>query len=370
MFQIKDFTSIAASMINWMRTATTKITDFNIGSVARTLVEASAAEIDELYQQMFIGLKEAIPVSVYNSFEFNALPAISASGLVRVTITSSASDILISAGTSFSLTNGQTTYVSSDDVTISAGNTFADVKVTAATAGTLGNIVSGQLFSVNPTPDGFLTATNLSAFINGADVETDDERKLRFNEFIASLNRGTVVALEYGLKTTFLTDAAGNQIERVVTAAVVEPWLTDVNAPISLVNCYVHNGVGSTSGALVTKARQVTYGYYDDLGKAVPGWKAAGVKVDVFAATEQTVAVTAVLTQAAGFDKPTLVNLAEQAIFAYLQELPIGATAIKSEIIAIVMDIDGVTNFVPSLPSADTTAAANVKLMPGALTIT
>ena len=51
MFQIKDFASITASMINWLRANTTKVTDFNVGSVVRTMAEASAAEMEELYLQ-------------------------------------------------------------------------------------------------------------------------------------------------------------------------------------------------------------------------------------------------------------------------------------------------------------------------------
>src|SRR3546814_7934576 len=91
-FQTKDFVSIVASMINWMRSTQSKITDFNIGSVARTMVEAPAAEIDELYQQFFFGLKEAIPVSVYQSFDFEPIEAVPAAGLVRISIGSKRSE--------------------------------------------------------------------------------------------------------------------------------------------------------------------------------------------------------------------------------------------------------------------------------------
>ena len=369
-FQIKDFTSIVASMINWAKSTQTKVTDFNVGSVVRTLIEAPAIEIDELYQQMFIGLKEAIPVATYNSFNFAALPAIAASGLVRVTIASSASATVIPAGTVFSYENGAVSYTSSQDVTIAAGNTYADVLVIATQAGVVGNITASTAFTVQPTVNGFVSATNLSPFINGAYAETEDARKIRFGAYVQSLNRGTVAALMYGLKTTALTDASGNLKERVVAASVVEPWLTDSNQPISLVNCYVHNGVGSTSSALVTQAKAVVYGYYDSNGNAVPGWKAAGVHVEVYAATEQTVNVTATLTADAGYDKPTLVSQATQAIFAYIQGLDIGATAIKSEIIALVMNIPGVVNFIPTAPSSDVTATNQVKLMPGTITIT
>lgn len=368
-FQIKDFVSISASMTNWAKATTKKVTDFSIGSVFRTLVEAVAIELDELYQQMFIGLKEAIPVAVYNSFDFGLLAAIPASGLIRVTVTSSVGATTISGGTAFSLINGAV-YKSSNDVIIAPGATYVDVTVSSSTSGVAGNLSAGQSFTVTPAINTLVSATNPSAFLNGADGEEEEARKLRFNQYIQSLSRGTVAALQYGLeKQTFLQDAAGNITERVGSASVIEPWVTDVLQPVSLVNCYIHNGVGGTSGGLVIQARKVLYGYVDENGVSVPGWKAAGVRVEVYAAADVAVAVTGVLTAELGYDKPTLLVAATEEIYTYLQELPIGASAIKSEMVRLVKQIAGVYNIVLSAPAADTTANQQTKLMPGVIAI-
>lgn len=369
-FQIKDAASITASVINWMKAVTKKITDFNIGSVARTLVEGPAIEMDELYQQMLNGLKEGIPVAVYNSFDFARQSAVPASGLVRVTITSQATDTLIPAGTSFKVEGKSVAYTSTQNATIPTGDTYVDVPVAADSAGVLGNLSAATAFLVAPTPAGYVSAENLTAFVNGRDLETDAQRKVRFNAFIASLARGTLAAVDYGLKLTILHDADGNETERVVTASIVEPYLTDPDAPVAWVLCYIHNGTGSTSSDLVTRAAEILHGYTELGGQPVPGWKAAGVKVEVFAAGEQAVAVTGNLTAAEGFVEADLIALAVTAIAEYIKALPIGKSAIRSEIIAIVMNIDGVYNFTVTVPSGDTTPAANVKLMPGTLTIT
>lgn len=370
-FQIKDFTSIVASSINWMKSTQNRITDFNIGSVVRTIIEAVASEIDELYQQMFHGLKEAIPAATYYSFDFDALPALPATGMLRVTITSNSQPVMIAAGTTVTYLNGNVDYTVNQDTTIPAGSTFVDLRVTATRPGVEGNVPAGLQFELSPAPEGFVEAVNLSPWSNGADKESEDDRKVRFKAYVQSLNRGTVAALKYGLKTTALTDSAGNVTERVVSASVVEPWKDiDPNQPISLVQCYVHNGVGSTSGNLVNRARDVIYGYYDANGNAIPGWKAAGVKVDVFAAVEQTVAIAGVLTPLPGYDKPTLVAQAREAVYAYILGLEIGAPAIRSEIIAIIMGVEGVYNFVPSAPTADVSVDKKTKLMPAAITIT
>lgn len=369
-FQLKDFASITASMLNWMKSVTQKITDFNIGSIVRSMLEACAIELDEFYKQAFIGLKEAIPVSIYTAFNFPALPATATSGLIRVTITAQAAVVNLASGTVWVPNSGGVNYAQTASVNIGIGATTADVPVAAVTAGTLGNIPSGTTFAPSPVPTGFVSATNLVSWLNGIDAESPADQKTRFNGYISTLPRGTLAAIRYGLTTAFLSDSSGNVIERVVTAQVVEPWKTDVTQPVSLVNAWVHNGIGGTSGTLVTQAQAVVDGFYDASGNPVPGWKAAGVKVVIAAATENPVNVTGVLTALEGFDKPGLIDLAIPKISAYLQQLPLATTALYAQLITLVESIPGVYNFVLSAPTADIAGMTGQKIMPGAITIT
>lgn len=370
-FQIKDFASITASTINWMRSVTRKVTDFNVGSVVRTMLEAVSAEIEELYQQAFIGLREAIAVAVYNSFSFFRQSSVTASGLVRVVIDVSASDTTIVAGTKFTPNVGTVGFIASADVVIPAGSTLGDVPVVATVAGSAGNVAAGTTFALAPNPSGFVSATSQRALINGRDDESDEQRRLRFNEFIASLNRGTIRAIEYGV-TEFakLYDADDRLIEQVAKVHLVEPYLLDPeNNPVGLVYVYIHNGVGSTSGALITKTSQVIHGYVGDDGVKVPGWKAAGVRVNVYAATEQLLNVAGELTPLPGYAHDELVDEAISAITRYLLELPIGDAAILAEIVSRVMDIEGVYNFIMTLPVADVDPDETVKVIPGVIAI-
>lgn len=369
-FQTKDFTSICASMINWMRVTCQKISDFSVGSVARTMLEAVAIEIDELYQQVFNGIMNAIPVAIYNSFSFPAIGSSTASGLIRVTVTSSGSAVLIPAGTVASYSASSLTYVSQADVTIAAGNTYADIEFEASQSGSIGNIASGIVFTLSPVPVNLVSATNLAPFQNGLDAESSSAQKLRFNAFVQTLQRGTVAAIEYGLKTTTLYDSAGNVIEQVVAAAVIEPYETDNTQPVGLINCYVHNGVGGTSAALVAQALVIVYGYTDASGNKVAGWKAAGTHCTVAAATEVDIAVTAAITTAPGYVGTTLVSEVSQAIYTYIIGLDLGQSCLFAKIIDIAMNTPGVANFIVSTPTVDQTATNSQKLMPGTFTIT
>lgn len=370
MFQLKDFRSITASMINWMRSSQRKITDFNVGSVARTMLEAPAAEIDELYQQMFNGLKEAIPVAVYGSFDFSAMPAMPAGGIITVTIQPSATPVVIGVGTVFSMAAGGVTYQSLQNVTIPPSQATADVAVVATSPGLAGNIPALTQFSANPPPTGFVSATNAAPFINGADAESEEARKSRFRQYIQSISRGPNASLIYGLRTAFIADSQGNQTERVVHAAVIEPWMNNPMQPVGRVECYIHNGIGGTSNNLVSRAVEIIYGYYDQNNNPVPGWKAAGVQVEVFAAGETPVNVTGVLTPVSGYDGAELIATAEARIGAYIQGLNLGESVILAEITAIAMEIEGVYNFTVSAPVNDVSAGNDTKLMPGAITIT
>jgi hypothetical protein len=357
-------------MLNWMKSVQTKVTDFNVGSIVRSMLESCAIEIDEFYKQAFIGLKEAIPVSVYTSFNFPALAATPASGLIRVTITVQVATVTIASGTVFVPNSGSINFASTSAVNILAGATTADVPVAAQTAGIASNIPSGVTFIPSPVPTGFVSATNLNSFINGIDTESDADHKTRFNAYISTLARGTPAAIAYGLTTAVITDSGGNVIERVVTSQVVEPWKTDPTQPVSLVNAYIHNGVGGTSGALVIQAQAVIDGFYDVSGNPVPGWKAAGVKVVVAAAAETPLNITGVLTAFPGFDEPTLIGLAIPVLNAYLVRLPIATTALYAQLITLVESIPGVYNFVLSAPTTDIAGVTGQKIMPGAITIT
>jgi uncharacterized phage protein gp47/JayE len=370
-FQIKNVTSITGAMINHVRGVASALTDFNIGAIIRTMLEAVGIEIDELYQQIFNGLKEAIPEATYRSFSFDRLLAIPTSGQLNLVITSSAADVLIVSGTLVTTTASSTQYLTQGDLLIHAGTTTGVLSVVATTPGVGGNVAAGSPFTLTPAPANFVSASNPIIFNSGQDLETDDQRKQRFISYVQTLQRATIDALIYGAKTAALFNAAGVETERVQAVSVVEPYLADNTQPIAWCQVYVHNGVGSTSGPLVTRVATVLQGYIDPLtGLKVPGWKAAGVKIDVAAATETLQNVTGVITTAPGFVGSALITAANLAIEKFILSLDIGQTLKFKDLVILIGSIPGVANIVFSTPTADVTATASHKLMPGTLAIT
>lgn len=374
MFQIKDFASISAALVNWMRANTSRVTDFNAGSVVRTMLEATAVEIEELYIQAFVGLKEAIPVSVYQTFGFPALAAQSASGIVRFTAPGAAvAAISIPAGSQVkSSSNGQI-YSTQASAFILIGQTYVDVLVAASTPGTVGNAEFGTITEIVGSLPGVSAVSNPSRFFNGRDAESVDERRARFQGYISTLARGVKAAVEYGAKTAKVVNSLGVTIEYVAFAGVVEPYIADPTQPISKILCYVHNGVSATSGDLVTEAQKIIDGYVDGDGNPVAGsgWKAAGVVCVVAAASDAPVDVTGTVSVDPGFSDSAVLAECQSAVQGYIQGRPVGAKVQFAEVVAILKrDVAGVVNVVITTPSADVVVASNAKAVPGTITLT
>lgn len=366
-FQIKDFKSIVASMINVLRASTRRVTDFNVGSVARTLLEAPAIEMDQLYQEMFHGLKEAIPVATYTSFDFGLLPAGPSSGVLTFYADGSATeDILIQTGTQAKNATTSKLYRTIADAIIPAGATEVSVSGVSEEVGAATNCAANAILELVGSIQGVTGVANLTPFRNGRDLETEPERKLRFQSFISTLNRGTNAALLYGASTAAVTDINGQVVERAVLIGIIEPYEEDpvANLP-GFVQIYVHNGTGGTSSSLVAQAQKVIDGYYTADGAPVPGWKAAGVKVTCYAASEVVVNVAGTITILPGYQSSDVLTAATTTARDYLLGLNVGKEAILAEIIERIMAIPGVYNVALSSPTADTPATKSQKIMPG-----
>lgn len=70
MFSIKNFNSITAQLILYVSGHTTSLTDFNVGSKVRTILEAFSEELEYFYLEIFRGIMEGIDTGVYNSLTF------------------------------------------------------------------------------------------------------------------------------------------------------------------------------------------------------------------------------------------------------------------------------------------------------------
>lgn len=362
-FQIKDFSSIVASQINHARSVTSKITDFLPGSVARTLMEAPAVEVEELYLQMFLGLREAIPVATFLSFGFDRLPPSHAHGWVSISAaTAPSAPIAIPLGTTF-LTGDGRAYSSTAAVTWAAGAPVVRVPVASTQPGLVGNVAAGVINSspTFPASSGYTVGNSLIE--TGRDLETDTEREARFADFVRALSRGTVVACLYAARMSRVLDADGNIYEYVTRAGILEEpgW----------VRIYLYSSRGVPSAELLADGQLRMDGTRDDqAGTITPGFRSAGVRVDVLAMSERAVPFSIQVEMWPGATlTPAVTQSLQDTFSAVITSVQPGTTLYVGTLVEALLSVTGVRSVVPTSTS-NIVCDVDEALVPGALTIT
>lgn len=360
-FQIKDFVSIVAAQINHARSVTDRVTDFQPGSVVRTLMEAPAVEIEELYIQMFLGLRDAIPVATFLSFGFDKLPAKTAIGYVSISTSAAhAEAITIPVGTAFSTTDGRS-YVAIEDVVWLPTQDVVRVKVASTAVGQAGNVAAGVIV-LSPLFDADYVIRN-SVIDNGRNAETDAEREARFSEFIASLSRGTVSACMYAVRMTKILDANGNVFEYVTQ--------TGIHEEPGNVRIFIYSNQGSPSEALLNAAQLAIDGSRDvTTGAIVPGFRAAGVQVQVLRIAERAFPLSIRIGMADGHSITPAVEQNLGDIFSsMIRAVRPGSVLYLGELTQAMLAVPGVERIVPGA-TENITCDVGETLVPGTLTIT
>lgn len=352
-------------MVNVVRGATDRLSDFRSGSVTRTLLEAPSAEIESLYLEMYHGITEAIPVAIYEAFSFARLPAVAAYG--EVTFSANA-ETTVSLGTEITTATG-VRYQTTAPVVVPAGGS-ATVAVQCTDVGAAGNVSAGALSVLPSAIVGITSVSNAETIITGRDIETDLERKARFGEYVRTLQRGTGAALEYGAKTATILDAGGNVIEYVREAAIIEEFIADPTQPVGFVRVVISSGTGAASEDLVSRAQEVIDGYTAASGEQVAGWKAAGVIATVESAIEVEVDVSATIESDGTVENADVLAACTAAVGDYVSGLRMGEDALVSSLIVALKTVPGVYNVDLSAPASDIVVDAHEIAVVGTVSLT
>lgn len=362
-FQLKNFNSIVLAEINHARAVTDRVNDFAPGSVVRTIMEAPAVEIEELYLQMFLGLRDAIPVSAFVSFGFEKTPAKRAFGYVSVSSQFALEqDEPILFGTLFETSDGLQ-YTADADVIWRAGQTLVQVPVRAVLPGLAGNVPAGAITICQqfPAVSGFVVSN--AAITNGVNEESDESREGRFAEFIRSLSRGTVAACRYAASQSRVADAAG-----VINEYVTRLGLSENPGRV---NIYIYSNKGVPSAALLADGQRRLDGYRDEnTGAIVPGVRAAGVRVDVLPMVERSVSVAIQVRMRTGYAlTPAVIQSLTDTYNGAIRAVPAGEVLYLGDLTESLLKTPGVAEIVPQSTS-NIFCDVSEALVPGTLTVT
>ncbi|MDO8357326.1 MAG: baseplate J/gp47 family protein [Nitrospirota bacterium] len=371
-FNLKHFEQITASMINWLSSMQALTTDFNIGSVTRTLLEASAMELEELYYRLFAGIQASIPEECFIAFGFSAVSASPATATVTFgrTVADPFNSYQIPAGTMVSTADG-VSFQTVAAVTLLLNTTSITAAAVAVVSGVSGNVAAGSITVMNSAVVGVQTVTNSAPSTGGVDQESPSAQQVRFTQYVAALARSPINGIVAGALTAQLVDGVSGLVtERVLFASLVEPYRTDATQPVGVCNLYIDNGGGSASGSLVTQTQQIIDGYIDPVLGPIMGYRAAGVTINV--STVQTVSqsLTATVTPKSGVSFSTVQAAAQAAAGSAFNALGIGQTLRWSQLLAAIMSVPGVQAATIAVPAGDVTCLASQRLRLGAVTIT
>lgn len=359
MFQIKDFTSIAASQINYAKASQSKITDFNVGSVARTILEAPAIEIEEFYQRMLAGVLEAIPVAIYQGFNFQQLSSAAAGGNVVVTFqTPLSGSLTVASGAVFQNPATGVRYQSSVSVTALTGATSMVIPVNAITPGTVGNASLNKItISINTSfPSGAVIGNQ--PIYSGRDGETEHDRLVRFLSYVASLSRGTVSALRYGASTAVVTNESGMIVEYVTRVGLVEGR--------GSVDIYLFSSIGAASAELLENAQAILDG-----GTLLPGYRAAGVEVVALPMAVTAINVGLILSLLPGYsalDRAGIISQINVRLTVLFDSIEEGAVLRVEDILEEALAVPGV-RLANTTNNANVVCGGDEKLALGSLTV-
>jgi uncharacterized phage protein gp47/JayE len=351
-----NFQAIVSQSAAAVQAKSTKLLNLTVGSVLRSLLEASASIglwIQYLIVQIWLGERLATASgtdvdSFVNDFLMTRLPAAPATGFVTFSRASTSTSGLITpyfglsgavdtSGVQVQTADGSVSFGVSTDTSnvawnaslggylVGVGISSLDLPVTCLTSGVSGNVQAGTISLIaTATPFAADTVTNAAPYENGADQETDDAVRSRFKNYINTRALGTQAAVDYAIST-------------------VQPGLTWKNVPNSDAAgnfvpgnfvVVVDDGTGAPPASVLSA-----------VFAAVDAVRPIGSTFTVIPPTVVTVTVSLSITVGTGGIKTVLQGEVENNILDYIDALPVGSGMPYSVLAKLAWDTDpSITN--------------------------
>jgi uncharacterized phage protein gp47/JayE len=196
--------------------------------------------------------------------------------------------------------------------------------VQAVTAGAGNNVVIGAINTLATAISGIDTVTNLTAFTNGADAESNTALRARFVAFVASLSKATKEAVGYAI-TSLQTGLTYTLTENQTYGGVTDYGYFYV---------VVDDGTGTPGSTLL-----------NTVANAVDRVRPVTSRFGVFPPVVVNAAVSMTATIASGYDPAATKLLVKNAVTNYINALGLGVTLNWSRLLQVAYDASaGVTN--------------------------
>lgn len=209
--------------------ARSTLTDLNEGSVLYDLLSTVAEQIAESDVRLAqirdqFTLDGATGTDLDERAEelgMSRLSATRANGDVTLSRADTTDALAVPVGSVLGRSDSDVTYITTEEVSFSAGVASVDVRVQAQSVGAQGNASSSSIDLLIDMPSDVTGVTQAGNLSNGVDAETDSALRARARRHLNSLARCQPVALEYAVLSYTATDET-----RATVATVYEDPVT------------------------------------------------------------------------------------------------------------------------------------------------
>ena len=170
-----------------------------------------------------------------------------------------------------------------------------DIGVTCLDTGIVGNVAANKIVKISQGGDNISNVNNFYSFVNGADTESDADRKIRFANFIAGLSRGTIASIRYAI------------FNKMVNYTVYSATILENQPTPGFIKIYVSDSSGTASDAMVAEVRNV-----------VEDYRGVGITAVVASPTIVTIDVYCKLRIRSGYNKVLIASQVNDAITTHL----------------------------------------------------
>lgn len=356
---IKLHPQILEEMITSFIAQQSIVSDLNESSVTYELLYTFARALEDLHLKLKLDLVDIVTMQAESLFAFPRSNGAMAAGELEFTLKQpSNNDTFIPAGTSCYSASG-VEYKTNQALTISALQTAGRIGATALLAGIDGNTDSNTITTLASKPDNLESVTNPLPFVGGLDSENDEAYLARFALYIKSLG---------GSNTHYIKAAA-------LSVSGVKDCQAITSAPPILIEgqlynlvLYIDDGAATASDDLIAAVQAKLFGLDTYTS---PGILSGGIACYVAAAQNLPIDFAATITTDGLAPLGSVKHDASLAIAGYINSLPIGASLILSDLIALIKGLNSVRDVVITSPTSNTTASSGqvAKLSSLALTM-
>lgn len=346
-FNMKTASEILKNSISYVTKVTNKITDFSVGSVTRTILEAVSLQIEEFYFKVYDGFLDAVENSIFRAFGFTALTEEYANGDLIVEFKSAlTSEIRFATGLTFCTSSSISSikyYTLTKDVIAPTGATKVVLPIQCTVAGVLGNTPENSI-TIMVTANSLVSKVyNEIAFTNGRAAETKAERKARFKKFIATLVRGTTDSIEYA--ASLVTGITGVYVD---------------DSGIGIIKIYCHDTNGDLSDTLKASVQA-----------SVDSYRSAGVEAVILPVVKQFVDVNVKVYLNKEYNPSMYQSTVSAAISTYMYEFHVNEGFYLTSLIKYLRDLDDLAIIDVDVlsPTSKIAASTQVLLRPGIITV-